>query len=149
MNAKPHAEPFTELVIAWVLCVPTFNGKYYPASLVIAWSLESVEVGNDGVWMLFQRSLLQFTADNRSHSQTDNRTDWDPFIAKRLSEYLYIARATPPSFITFPRKGGERETWQKQNRSLGLYREEIRDLQTDAFFHSYFYGPCHNWARAL
>lgn len=107
MNVKPHAEPFTVLVIAWILYVPSSNGKYYPASLVIVWSLEGVEVGNDGVWMLFQGSLLQFTADNKSHSQTDNRTDWDPFIAKRLSEYLYIAWATPPSFITFPGKRGE------------------------------------------
>lgn len=113
MNVKPHAEPFTVLVIAWILYVPSFNGKYYLACLVIVWSLEGVEVGNDGVWMLFQRSLLQFTADNRSHSQTDNRTDWDPFIAKRLSEYLYIAWATPPSFITFPRK----EEGGKQNKT--------------------------------
>lgn len=104
MNVKPHAEPFTVLVITWILYVSSFNGKYYLACLVIVWSLEGVEVGNDGVWMLFQRSLLQFTADNRSHSQTDNRTDCDPFIAKRLSEYLYIAWTTPPSFITFPRK---------------------------------------------
>lgn len=126
MNAMPHVEPFTVLVIAWILYVPSSNGKYYQACLVTVWSLEGVEVSNDGAWMLFQKSLLQFTADNRSHSQTDNRTDWDPFIAKRLSEYLYIALVTPPSFITFPRKeGGKDKTKHKPRAEWGG-----RDLQS-------------------